>query len=240
MGALTARLPGPVKRLEASHSYGLVFILIVITFSFTAASPDERWSRLVSVTLQGTTLIVALWTSEAHRHVLRLATAAVVVAIAVSTASVIEGSSVSRGIVGFIIGLLSVLAPLTIARGMIRVGEVRAQTIYGALSIYLLVGIFFAFVFNGVGLIDPKPFFAQGGAANAGADGTMPDYLYFSFTTLTTTGYGDLTPAGQLGRTLANIEQLFGQAYLVTIVAFAVSRLPSRRRATGDRQRPAA
>jgi hypothetical protein len=89
--------------------------------------------------------------------------------------------------------------------------------------------MFFALVFDGIGLIDSGPFFAQG------IDGTIPDYLYFSFTTLTTTGYGDLTAATQLGRTVANVEQLVGQAYLVTIVAFVVSRWRPRRPHTGER-----
>jgi hypothetical protein len=216
-----------VRRLEASHSYGIVLALIVVSFSFTAAAPDERWSRAVSVVLHSATLLIALWTSEAHPRVLHVAVIAVLTAYVISIVSLIEGSEISLGVVGLIAGLMVALAPIAIAHGMVRLGEVRAQTIFGALSVYLLVGMFFAFLFNGIGLIDPAPFFAQG------TDGTTPDYLYFSFTTLTTTGYGDLTAAGQLGRTFSNIEQLVGQAYLVTIVAFVVSRLPRRARAEG-------
>ncbi len=51
------------------------------------------------------------------------------------------------------------------------------------------------------------------------------DSLYFSFTTLTTLGYGDLTPAGDVGRMLAITEALIGQVYLVTIVALIVTNL---------------
>jgi len=49
--------------------------------------------------------------------------------------------------------------------------------------------------------------------------------LYFSFVTLATLGYGDYTPAGSLGRTLAIVEALFGQLYLVTVIAVLVSRM---------------
>jgi Ion channel len=217
-----------VRRLEASHSYGIVLALIVVSFTFTAAAPDERWSRAVSLVLHSATLLIALWTSGAHPRVLHAAVGTVLAAYVISIATLVEGSDISLAIVGLIAGLMVALAPIAIARGMVRLGEVRAQTIFGALSVYLLVGMFFAFLFNGIGLIDPEPFFAQG------TDGTIPDYLYYSFTTLTTTGYGDLTAAGQLGRTLSNIEQLIGQAYLVTIVAFVVSRLrPRRARAEG-------
>jgi hypothetical protein len=64
-------------------------------------------------------------------------------------------------------------------------------------------------------------FFAQG------TDGTRSLRLYFSFVTLATLGYGDYTPAGNLGHTLAVLEALIGQLYLVTVLALLVSRLRS-------------
>jgi hypothetical protein len=67
--------------------------------------------------------------------------------------------------------------------------------------------------------IDATPFFAQGG------DGTRALRLYFSFVTLATLGYGDYTPAGNLGHAFAVLEALMGQLYLVTVVAVVVTRL---------------
>ena len=69
-----------------------------------------------------------------------------------------------------------------------------------------------------------QPFFAQQTHASSA------DYQYFSFITLTTTGYGDLTAAGNLGRAFAVLEALTGQIYLVTVVALLISNL--RRRPT--------
>ena len=60
------------------------------------------------------------------------------------------------------------------------------------------------------------------------AHARLPDFLYFSFITQTTVGYGDLTAATNLGRTLAVVEALAGQLYLVTIIAVLVSRMASR------------
>ena len=73
----------------------------------------------------------------------------------------------------------------------------------------------FAFVYAAINGIDTTPFFVQ--TTNA----TTPDFLYFSFITQTTVGYGDFTAAGDLGRVLAVIEALTGQLYLVTIIAGA-------------------
>jgi voltage-gated potassium channel Kch len=88
--------------------------------------------------------------------------------------------------------------------------------------------MFFAFVFSAIGTIGDKPFFAQQGTA------TTADYLYFSFVTLTTVGYGDLSARGGLGRATAVIDALLGQIYLVTVIALLVSQLGRRRPSARD------
>jgi Ion channel len=79
-----------------------------------------------------------------------------------------------------------------------------------------------AFIYNTIGGFQSDPFFAQ--PVNA----TSADYLYFSFITQATVGYGDLTAAGNPGRACSVLEALTGQIYLVTIVALLVSRLKPR------------
>jgi voltage-gated potassium channel len=92
-------------------------------------------------------------------------------------------------------------------------------TVLGALCIYVLLGLSFAFVFEAVGNLGSQPFFAPL------EHGRRSDYTYFSFITMATVGYGDLTPQGGLGRALAVIEGLFGQIYLVTAVAALVGAI---------------
>ncbi len=77
----------------------------------------------------------------------------------------------------------------------------------------------FAFVFSSVAALSATPFFHQ----PLVGDGTIADQTYFSFVTLTTTGYGDLTANVGLPRALAILEAIFGQLYLVTVVALVVS-----------------
>ena len=81
------------------------------------------------------------------------------------------------------------------------------------------MGMMFAFLYAAIGYIGADPFFVQTNAA------TTSEYLYFSFITLSTVGYGDFTAAQNLGRTVASLEGVFGQLYLVTIVATIVSRM---------------
>ncbi len=101
---------------------------------------------------------------------------------------------------------------------------VSIQTLCGVLAIYLLMGMFFSFVYGVISELSDQPFFAEI------SDPDRSDFLYFSYTTLTTTGFGDLTAALPVGRTFVVIEALIGEIYLVTIVALIVSNLGPRRR----------
>ena len=99
------------------------------------------------------------------------------------------------------------------------------STLAGVLAVYLLAGMFFSFLYGVVGAIDPDRLF------NHVADGTREDQLYFSFVTLCTVGYGDLTPVAGWARGIAVAEMLVGQILLVTIVSLIVSNpLGARRR----------
>ena len=120
------------------------------------------------------------------------------------------------------------VAPVVIAAGLARdlraAGAVTVEALTGVLSIYLLVGMFFSFIYGAIQTFGDEPFFKQV------SDPTRPDFLYYSFTTLTTTGFGDFTSATDLGHTLSVVEALTGQIYLVTVVALIVSNLRPRRR----------
>lgn len=80
-----------------------------------------------------------------------------------------------------------------------------------------MVGMGFAFAYRALGALQAGPFFGSQG------EGPFPQYLFFSFTTLTTTGYGNLVPDANPGQTLAVLEMLIGQLFLVTAVARVVS-----------------
>jgi Ion channel len=116
-----------------------------------------------------------------------------------------------------------------IARGLLldfKERGISMHTMFGVLCVYLLIGSLFAFVYGIVSSIGSEPFFAQHGDVD-----TSQNFLYFSFVTMTTVGYGDLTAATSLGRSLAIAEALIGQIYLVTVVATIVGGLGSRRQA---------
>jgi hypothetical protein len=89
--------------------------------------------------------------------------------------------------------------------------------VLGAIAAYLMAGMAFAFAYRALGALQSGPLFGSQG------EGSFSQDLFFSFTTLTTTGYGNLVPATNPGQTLAVSEMLIGQLFLVTAVAKVVS-----------------
>ena len=209
------------------HRYGLVLLLILFSLIFQLAASDQGWAHLVTIALQGATLVLALYASEARPLITRLATFVAAIAVLGSAAALVGFGEL--GTAGRIVAVLLVsLVPPAIAMGVVQgvraEGAVTLHTMFGVLCIYLLLGMLFAYAYGLVGDAQSEPFFASG------IDANMSDYLYFSFATMTTVGYGDLTAATDLGRSVAIAEALIGQIYLVTVVAVIVGSL-SRRRA---------
>jgi hypothetical protein len=210
------------------HRYGLLLLVILFSLVFQLAAPDEGWARVVTIALQGGTLILALLASEASPLIIRPAVVVVAIAVLGATGILVGFGELGASAGRMVTVALVALAPLAILRGVVvevrRQGSVTLHTMFGVLCIYLLLGMLFSYVYALVGDAQSQPFFTSM------SDATISDYLYFSFTTLTTVGYGDLVAATDLGRSMAISEALIGQIYLVTVVAVIVGNL-SRRRA---------
>jgi hypothetical protein len=208
-----------VARLRASHSYRAVLLLILASFAFAALAGDATWTSSVLLLLGATTLAASVWTSGLAGTDSKGVIALLVVATLSAFALPLSDDNVVEGVAGIVSGLLVIATIGAIAVGVVDQDEVNAHSVTGAICIYVLLGILFVFLFSAVAVLGHGSFFAQG------TDGARADRLYFSFVTLTTVGFGDLTPAAELGRTLAVLEALTGQLYLVTVLALLVSRL---------------
>ena len=213
-----------VARLRATRSFTIVLVPIVVSFLFASIAPDAPWTSAVLVLLESATLVLAMWTSGVARADSQASIGLIVVAIIAAVTVIVSGGSLLVGIVGILSGLLTLATVAVISIGVLDQGEVNTQSVGGAICIYILIGLIFLFVYSAIAALGDGNLFAQG------TDGTRSIRLYFSFVTLATLGYGDYTPAGDLGRTVAAVEALFGQLYLVTVIALLVSRLGARRR----------
>jgi ion channel len=221
------RLRGHFASRKSSHSFGYVLLAIGVAFVFTSIAPDGAWSTSTLVLLESATMVVALWTSGLARAGSWVNIGFIVLAVGLATANLIWTGKVLTGVLGIVSALLAFAIAAVIGSSIVIQGEVNAQSVTGAICVYLLLGIIFMFIYGTAAALGDSPFFAQG------TDGTRPLRLYFSFVTLATLGYGDYTPASDLGHTLAIVEALIGQLYLVTVVALLVARMrPSTKRET--------
>ncbi len=114
-------------------------------------------------------------------------------------------------------------------------GRVTTRRIEGAIAAYLLIGLVFACLYDLLHGVNPGAFLHSGGAPE---EGRVVNYLFFSFVTLTTTGYGDVVPVHPLARSLAILEALIGQLYLAILLARLVSlEIAHRRDGVGEKLR---
>jgi hypothetical protein len=194
--------------------------LVVLTIVTIIALPDEAWTRLVEACLMAATVLLAVRLAPHLRWLARLALVTAVAAVVAALVALLidADGSVARGLVLILTALVVSVAPVSIARTVLRNPDVSVPTLAGALTVYLMLGLFFSSIYRALGAFD-APFFAQAESDSAS------NAVYFSFTTLTTTGFGDLTARTDLARSFVVLEALSGQVYLVTVVALVVSHI---------------
>jgi len=167
-------------------------------------------------------LLFALRTSEAPRRVRRAATLIAPLLVVVAIVPGVFSVQVGEVAAPAALALLVLASLVAVARRLQSHPVVTADTILGAVCLYLLLGLFFASVYA---------IFGAAGRVFVQQSTSRPiDVVYFSFITLATVGYGDLTPNGDLVRMLAVAEALLGQLYLVTVIAVLVGHVGTERR----------
>ena len=211
--------------LDAPDRYGLLLLMILAAVLLSGLVSTQPWGQVAITALLGSLLLFALRTSRASARLTRAALLLVAAALGLALLAATSGTALTPTGAGraAIVALLAAL-PVVIGRRLLAFPEVNAATVSGALCIYLILGLLFASVFALEADVAHVPFFASQSTA------TGIDYLYFSYITLTTVGYGDLVPRGSLARMLAVTEALTGQLYLVTVVAVVVGRFHRRDR----------
>jgi hypothetical protein len=194
------------RELASTRSFGLVLVGLAISYGLSvglSGSSIRRQGASIVVVAQMVTVLIALRASQAHRVVRGVAFAAMAFAAVASIANLFGAGKEPSGWVFVAGGLMFLVTPLSILRSIV--------------DAYLMIGMFFAFSYRAFGLLQSGAFFGSAGEGSTAQD------LFFSFTTLTTTGYGNLVPAGNPGQSFAVMEMLVGQLFLVTALAKIVS-----------------
>lgn len=207
-------------------SYGTVLALLVTSYVVTANAGEVVAAQPAITGLVAGTAVFTLHLSQMPAWLVRTGALLAVLATLTVTVNAVSGRGAAESTAVVIASALLVVTPFTVLAHIVRSKRVTIETILAAICVYLLAGMLFTFIFASIERVGGEPFFA------GEVDGTTADFLYFSFVTLTTVGYGDFTAAEELGRTIAVLEAILGQVVLLTLVARLVSLF--RGRTAGD------
>jgi hypothetical protein len=231
MQASPARRPGGssgrVRLPQSGGRYGLLLLVLISTYLLSSFSIKVVADLQVLLFL--VVLLLALRTSRLSRRWTILVGAVALIGSAAAFGASLTGTDTGEGASELWKGLVLLLTAVLIVRRVLARPTVTLQSIYGALSAYIIIGLMFAAFYTAIDHLGAGHFFANGQSANT------QTFQYFSFTTLTTLGYGDFTALGNGGRALAVMEALTGQVFLATLVA----RLVAAFRATPEQAPPA-
>lgn len=205
---------GSSERIIAAAASVATTVLVGVTFmlAMRASGVARRWQRTADAVV-GLVLVVLVF---------------YVVADLVTTMPAAKVRDSSHPV---LLLILAALAPLVVIRRLLHHRNVTTGTLLGAISAFLLIPIAFCYAFLTIGPLQGTPYFGHVEPSTS--------FMYFSLSTVTTVGYGDLAAVTPFARLVANAEAVSGQVYLVTFVAMLVG-LRAQAWASGRREAKAA
>ena len=176
------------QRTKIQGRFGVVLLLLVTAVFFSISAPDVPWAFLLTTVILAANLSVAMWASSVRPKVMRAWLGVAVLGIGASIfIAITQETRVASGYLAITSLLLTLFTISAIARRLWLHSEISFLTVLGAVCIYVLLGLSFAFLFEAIGDLGSQPFFATRERE------TRSDYVYFSFITMATVGFGDLT-----------------------------------------------
>jgi len=206
---------GSLVRRYLTHRYTILFYTLLFTLVSSPILSALHYSGILVESLLAASLLAAILPVNGVRRRPILVLAMAMVWLARLLTAWLERPFLADITLGIwtLIGLLAAAAALRFA---IRVSQVQSEHLYAALSSYLLAGIYFGLLYFVLEQMIPGTFSFDGRFSQTSA-------IYFSFVTLATIGYGDITPRGDIARGIVIFEGVGGQLFLAILVARLIS-----------------
>ncbi|MGP7999575.1 MAG: potassium channel family protein [Streptosporangiaceae bacterium] len=221
-------------RSRMAGRFGVLLLILIFTYLLSAFVSGILVSSF-QIALFLAALLISLRNSRLqHRSLQAVAAGLVAGSILAVILQALDSQGPGAGVANIWTALVLFLAAVFIVRRVLSWPDIRMQSIYGAVSAYLILGLMFAAVYAAMYHFGGDHFFAQKGQPE-----NTRTWQYFSFVTLTTTGYGDFTAGASGGQAVAVIEAITGQIFLATLVARLVAGFRGSARRAGGQGRPA-
>jgi hypothetical protein len=202
--------------LAGPDRYGAVLIVLIAIFVMLGLSEDSRWLRLVVVPALIVTLEFILSTSGASRRVRHSTWVVDGIVVMVAVTQVLFFNAGKPYATYMACAAITVTGMVFVFRRILEHAVISTETLFAAASMYVLIGLSFAFILLSVAMIVGPDYLS-------GAERQPSDYVYASFITMTTVGYGDIVPVAKSARVLMSLEALTGVLFLATIISRLVS-----------------
>lgn len=215
-------------RAPLEYRYGTLFMSLLLLLAIRAVLPERL--ELLGMSIVFTLVVSAGVGALAQtRRGFRVALLIAVPTLLLMWAGPRLGARVTVVLADILLAAFLAYAAAAILNRVIRTDQVDAETIYGAVCVYFLLAAFWGMLYALAEIVAPGSFnlpdhlsLTDGGRLEAGP------MMYYSFVTITTLGYGDITPVSELARLLAVLEATLGQLFLVILVARIVGLYTAR------------
>ena len=218
------------------NPYRNIFVALGVVIVFDALAPNDfargRFADLMLVAIFAAALIETVRTRHNASAAIMLGLPAIILRVVVAFA---EDSPSINGLTLAVNGLFIGFLIWNLLHDLATDDRSTGERIFGALCAYVFIGLFFALIYTHIEYRQPGTFAGLVGEPGLPEANLYPVFTHFSFVTLTTLGYGDITPVAEHARTLAWFEALLGQLYLAVMVAgFVAAHISENMRKSRD------
>lgn len=197
----------------------LLFLSLMLYFIIPPFFIDTPHRMHIISTLFSLILLISVYAIEMNKRILHIGVALAVLLLAVRWASALH--ELGARVILFETAITCAFFALTsvaVINYIIRSEEVTATTIFGAICGYLLMGLAWSFLHALIYSVDYQAYVFPANPSHTAQIETL-NFIYFSFISLTTVGYGDITPVSHVARTFSWLEAVAGQIYLTVWIA---------------------
>jgi cbb3-type cytochrome oxidase subunit 3 len=211
----------------------LLIALLIFVIGIPIASDLDLISLQMSRVLGASSLLaVGVWSLRGAGRLYSAGMLAAITGIVLVILSIVRDSDMLHVIALLAMFVFLLLATINAFRQIAVGNAISLNRIVGAVCVYLLLGVMWSIAYNVLEYLQPDSF---KGLTELVSPAWNPDWIYFSFVTITTLGYGDITPLTQTARSLTVAEAIVGQFYIAVLVAGLVSAYISSKRDSNDR-----
>jgi hypothetical protein len=203
-----------------NFSYLLVALLIFIIGIPIAYDLDLISLQVSRIAGASSLLAVGIWSLRDAGRLFSIAMFVVIAGIILNILSVAREDETLRIISLLALFIFLLLVTFNTLRQLAASNDISPNRIVGAICMYLLLGVMWSIAYTVLEFSQPGSF---KGLTELSSPLWSPDWLYYSFVTITTLGYGDITPLTQTARSLSYAEAIAGQFYIAVLVAGIVS-----------------